>query len=221
MPSPNGTAHPLIGRLHVLTDFVFQQQFSHAELARQALAGGADVIQFRQKRGGPRHLLPEARSTLAVCRESKRPLVINDRIDVMLATEADGIHLGQDDLPIADARRIVGSSVLIGATATTVRQARAAEQAGADYIGFGPVFSTRSKANPATVKGIEGLAAVCGQVRIPVIAIAGMTPDRVRPALEAGAYGIAVMTAITTDPAPEAATRRFREAIDEMLNALP
>lgn len=209
-----------VGRLHVLTDFLFQQRHSHAALARMALAGGADTIQFRQKTGGVRHLLREAARTQAVCAEQGAPLLIDDRIDVLLATGAAGIHLGQTDLPVDVARRILGPDVLIGATATTLGEAQAAVDAGADYIGFGPVFPTASKANPASVKGVHGLAAVCEAVSLPVIAIAGMTPERVPRVLEAGAHGVAVMTAISTAPDPEAATRAFREQIDAVRGRL-
>lgn len=211
----HGTApYRPLGRLHVLTDFVFQQRYGHAALARRLIAGGADVVQFRQKQGGIRAVLHEARLTAAVCRDAGIPLLIDDYVDVALAVGAAGVHLGQDDFPVAEARRLLGTGALIGATATTAAQAREAAAAGADYIGFGPVFPTRSKANPASVKGLAGLEAVCKAVRVPVIAIAGITPERVAPVLAAGAYGVAVMTAITTDPDPEAATRRFRRALD-------
>lgn len=213
MPASEERNRRRIGRLHVLTDFLFQQRYSHAELARRAIAGGADTIQFRQKGGHVRHHLSEAQQTAAVCAERGIPLVINDRLDIMLAVGADGVHLGQDDLPIAAARRVLGPEPLIGATATTLAQAEAARQAGADYIGFGPVFPTGSKANPASVKGLSGLAAVCAALPVPILAIAGITPERVGPVLEVGAHGVAVMTAITTAPDPEAATARFREAL--------
>lgn len=206
-----------MGRLHVLTDFVFQQRFSHAELATQAVAGGADVIQFRQKSGTLRNRLHAAIETAAACRAAGIPLLVNDTLDLALAVEAAGVHLGQDDLPVEVARRILGVDAIIGATVTNVAQARAAEAAGASYLGFGPVFETRSKRNPASVKGIEGLATVCAAVTIPVVGIAGITPERVRPVLETGAHGIAVMTAITTAPDPMAATAAFRAEIDVWL----
>ncbi len=210
----------LIGRLHVLTDFYFQQRYAHAELARLVIAGGADTVQFRQKFGGIRHKLHEARRTAAVCQEAGIPLIIDDHLDIALAVAADGVHLGQEDFPVDEARRILGPDRIIGATATTIEQAIAAWQAGADYIGFGPVFPTASKANPASVKGLEGLRAVCEAVPIPVIAIAGITVQRVRPVLEAGAYGIAVMTAITTAPDPRAATAQFRMEIESVRRTL-
>ena len=105
-------------------------------------------------------------------------------------------------------------SGIVGATATTVRQAQEAEAAGADYVGFGPVYTTNSKASPARVKGLDGLAATCAAVSIPVIAIAGITPERVAPCLDAGAHGVAVMTAVSCAPDPLAAAAAFREALD-------
>ncbi len=203
-----------IGRLHVLTDFVFQQRFSHADLAAHAIAGGADTVQFRQKTGPIRARLYEAERTAAVCREANAPLLIDDDLTLAQAVDAAGVHLGQDDLPVAVARHILGPDAIIGATVTTVNQALDAEGAGASYLGFGPVFPTRSKRNPASVKGLDGLRAVCGAVQIPVIGIAGMTPERVPFVLDAGAHGIAVMTAITTADDPEAAAAVFRAAIE-------
>ncbi|MEM9664165.1 MAG: thiamine phosphate synthase [Bacteroidota bacterium] len=205
-----------LGRLHILTDYTFQQRHAHAELAAAALAGGADTIQFRQKRGLVRHILHEARATAAVCRAAGAPLIVDDYLDVALALGV-GVHLGQEDFPALEARTLLGPDALLGVTATTLSQARAAEAAGATYVGFGPVFPTSSKANPASVKGLAGLAAACEAVSIPIIAIGGLVPSRVRAVLEAGAYGLAVMTAVSTAPNPTAATRRFRTALDRAL----
>src|SRR5690606_12294095 len=142
-----------IGRLHVLTDFHLQQRFSHAEIARLAIAGGADTIQFRQKAGAIRHRLHEAEQTADVCRAAGCTLLIDDDVALALATAAAGVHVGQADLPVAVVRRILGPQAIVGATATYAWQAVEAWKQGADYIGFGPVFPTRSKANPASVKG--------------------------------------------------------------------
>ncbi|HET6568558.1 MAG TPA: thiamine phosphate synthase [Rhodothermales bacterium] len=199
----------------MLTDFHFQQRYSHAELARQAIAGGADTIQFRQKTGEIRAVLHEAELAARVCRDAGVPLLVDDRVDLTLAIDAEGVHLGQLDLPVAIARKVLGPEAVIGATATTVRHALRAQDEGADYIGFGPVFETRSKANPASVKGLEGLAEVCAAVSIPVIAIAGITVERVRPVMEAGAYGFAVMSAVTTAPSPTEAAAAFRLELEQ------
>jgi len=205
---------PDIGRLHVLTDFHLQQERPHAELARLAIRGGADTIQFRQKHGGIRNILIEAQKVAQVCSDASVPLLIDDRIDVAQATDAQGVHLGQEDFPVGAARSILGPEALIGATATKTEQVVAAYEQGADYVGFGPVFPTTSKRNPKSVKGPEGVQDASEAVPIPIIAIGGITYDRVRPTLEAGAHGVAVLSAICTAKNPERATARFRAAID-------
>jgi thiamine-phosphate pyrophosphorylase len=210
-------SEPSIGRLHVLTDYHLQQDHPHADLARLAVRGGADTIQFRQKHGGIQNKLVEVRKVAAVCTDASVPLIVDDRIDLTQAVDADGVHLGQQDFPVDAARSVLGSDVTIGATATNSHQVVEAYEMGADYIGFGPVFPTTSKRNPKSVKGPEGLAAACEAVPIPVIAIGGITHDRVRPALEAGAHGVAVLSAVATANAPEQATARFRASIDGVL----
>lgn len=219
-PSTNGAPSPPekpIGRLHVLTDFHLQQRRSHGELAQLAIRGGADTIQFRQKHGGIQNMLSEAYGVADVCQDTSTPLIIDDRLDIAQAVGANGVHLGQNDFPVDAARSVLGSEAIIGATATKTGQVVEAYELGADYIGFGPVFPTTSKRNPKSVKGPEGLAEACDAVPIPVIAIGGVTHDRVRAALEAGAHGVAVMSAIVTANDPEQATARFRAAIDGMI----
>ncbi len=204
-----------IGRLHVLTDFLFQQRFPHEELARLAIEGGADTIQFRQKAGNFRHKLHSARRTAAVCQDTGAQLIIDDHLDIMLAVEAEGVHLGRNDFPVKDARKVLGSNKIIGATANTLKEVAAGAEAGADYIGFGPVYFSDSKANLAAVQGLEGLMQACKMVDIPVIAIAGITADRVSEVLEMGAHGVAIMSAISTADDPKEATQAFRTAIDK------
>ena len=221
----------MLGRLHVLTDFLFQQDHGHAALARLAVAGGADVVQFRQKRGTARDAWANLVPTVAACREGGAAVLVDDDLGLAIAAGADGVHLGQTDLPVAAARLALDALPLgsgdgalspgagargrvVGATATTAAQARAAEASGADYVGFGPVFATGSKANPARVKGLDGLAEACAAVSIPVVAIAGITPERVAPCLDAGAHGVAVMTAVSCAADPERATAAFREAVE-------
>ncbi len=219
MEEPSTNGEPTIpdrniGRLHVLTDFHLQQQRSHADLARLAVRGGADTVQFRQKHGGIQNILIEARKVAKVCRDASVPLIVDDRIDVAQAIDAEGAHLGQQDFPIDEARAILGPDAIIGATATKTDQVVEAYEMGADYVGFGPVFPTTSKRNPKSVKGTEGVREASEAVPIPIIAIGGITHDRVRPTLEAGAHGVAVLSAICTAKSPERATARFRAAID-------
>jgi len=206
-----------IGRLHVLTDFRFQQRYSHAELAALAIDGGADTIQLREKRQEIRHILRQADEVAEVCARRATTFLVNDRIDVALASNADGVHLGQTDFPLHRARGLAGDDAIIGVTATTLEEALDAASEGADYIGFGPVFHTQSKKNPASVKGLELLGVVCQQVDIPVIAIAGISVHRIEPVFEAGAFGVAVMSAVTLATDPADATARLRAVIDEIL----
>lgn len=206
---------PPVGRLHILTDYHFQQRYPHAELAQMAIKGGADTIQFRQKKGLLRHILIEAERTKSVCTLSCVPLIIDDDLSIALAVDASGVHLGLSDMPVTAARRLLGPSRTIGATATTVEQAVAAENCGATYIGFGPVFPTRSKINPTSVKGIRGLSAVCKAVSIPVIAIAGIVPSRLAAVFDAGAHGVAVLSSVVLSPDPTSSTAQFREEIEK------
>lgn len=206
-----------VARFHVLTNTARQQRFSHDELARRALRGGAGAVQFRQKTGAIREKLRAARDVAGACAEAEAPLLVNDHLDVAQAVGAAGVHLGQDDFPVAAARHVLGADALIGATATTAAQAREAEEAGADYVGFGPVFPTDSKADPASVKGPEVLRAACRAVSIPVIAIAGVTPERVPTCLGAGAHGVAVLSGVACTADPAQAARRYRDALDAAL----
>ena len=203
-----------IGRLHVLTDYYFQQRYSPEQLAEMAIEGGADTIQFRQKHGHIRHKLTMAGQVAGPCRSAGIPLIIDDHIELVLALDADGVHLGQDDFPIEEARNILSPDVIIGATATTLAQAIDASEAGANYVGFGPVFPTSSKANPAKVKGLAGLEEVCKAIPIPVIAIGGIKTDRIADIMQAGAHGIAVMSAVCNSEDPVKATRQLAEAVN-------
>ncbi len=203
-----------LGRLHVLTDFHFQQKYTHAELAEMAIEGGADTIQFRQKQGSFRDILNEARKTARVCSDNNVTLLINDRVDVALAVGAQGVHLGQTDMPLTTAREILGPEAVIGITTPSIALAKRAEKEGANYVGFGPVYATRSKANPTSVQGLEAVLDICNTVSIPVIGIAGITPNRSSDVIRAGAYGVAVMSAVTLADDPVGATREFRQAIE-------
>lgn len=205
------------GRLHVLTDFRFQQRWPASKLAEMAISGGADTIQFRQKHGPIAHRLHEADLVAEVCRSRGIPLIVNDSIDIALAVDAAGLHVGQLDFPPARARKVIGDGRLLGVTVTTVDQAIRAESIGADYVGFGPVFDTTSKDNLASIKGLDGLAEVCDAIDIPVIAIAGITRERMRSVLGAGAYGVAVMTAVSLAKEPETATSELAEAISNTI----
>jgi len=202
------------GVLHVITDVSLQNRFTHVELARLAARGGADTVQFREKRRLPATTLGGiARGMLRRVRQHAVRLLINDRVDLAAAIGADGVHLGRYDLPPAEARRLLGEGALIGGTANSLEQALRVSRCAVDYIGVGPVFGTRSKANPASRLGLAGLQRIARAVRQPVIAIGGIEPDLVHAVLEAGASGIAVLSSVVCHDDPAEQTSRFRAAI--------
>jgi thiamine-phosphate pyrophosphorylase len=209
---------PPIGRFHVITDAVLQDRFSHVELARLAAAGGADAIQFREKRPSPTRALIEIAGAMRRALDGADVcLVVDDRVDVAMAAGVRAVHLGRDDLDVGTARRALGPHALIGGTANSLDEALRVAATDVDYLGIGPVFGTRSKANPAPPLGIDGFEAIARAVEKPVIAIGSVTADRVAALLEAGAHGVAVISAVVCQADPAAAAREFRQAIDAWL----
>jgi thiamine-phosphate pyrophosphorylase len=208
----NGTVR--IGRLHVLTDFLFQQRFNHARLAELVLEGGADVIQFRQKHGLIRHKLVEARHTANVCRRHGKPLLVNDHLDIALAVDADGIHLGQDDLPLEEARKIMGKHKIIGISTHTLEEAKEAERSGADYIGVGPVYATNTKEDVVDPVGLDYVRQAAEHIGIPFVAIGGIKHHNVDDVLGAGADRVCVVSGVVGASDVREAARKFREKVD-------
>ena len=206
------------GRLHVITDETVQDRFTHVELGALAAEGGADVVQLREKR--VKGLNAQVRVACAL-RERLQGrgarLVVNDRVDVALASGAGGVHLGPRDEDPAQARRILGAQALIGVTANDRAMAVRWAEAPADYLGVGPVFGTSSKRNPAPALGLAELRAIVALARQPVIAIGNITPERVAEVLATGAWGVAVLSdvACAADPAQRTAT--FADAIRRAL----
>jgi thiamine-phosphate pyrophosphorylase len=211
---------PPIGRLHVITDTVLQSRFSHVELARLAAAGGADAVQFREKRPRTVRVLVETATAMRHALEGVLVcLVVDDRVDVAVAAGARAVHLGRDDVDVGTARRMLGPHALIGGTANSLEEALRVAATDVDYLGIGPVFGTQSKANPAPSLGLDRFRAIVEAVPKPVIAIGSVTADRVGALLEAGAHGVAVISAVVCQVDPAAATREFREAVDAWLGA--
>jgi thiamine-phosphate pyrophosphorylase len=163
------------------------------ELARILLAAGARIMQLRLKDAPSRDFLAAARAIVPLCRERGALLIVNDRVDIAMLAEADGVHLGQEDLPLDAARRLVGPGMIIGISTHSVEQAQAAEHGGADYIGFGPMYPGGLKKNPAG-QGLENLRAVRAAVKIPIVAIGGITEATVSRVLGAGADAAAIIT---------------------------
>jgi len=203
-----------IGRLHILTDTQLQKRFSHSELTEMAIAGGADTIQFRQKHGSTRELIDTAMEMKELCARAGMTFIVNDRIDIAIACDADGVHLGQDDFPIPLARKLLGDEKIIGGSAGNVEEALKCMAEGADYIGFGPVFPTQSKDDAGPATGIEAMRNLLRVVSLPVIAIGGVDPGNVAAIIDAGAHGIAVISAVCCSEDPEAAARILKEALD-------
>src|SRR3954454_12718257 len=170
----------------------------------QLVAARPCCLQLRAEGTGARAFAAAARRVLLLCRAAGVPFCVNDRLDVALAVGADVVHLGQDDLPLADARRVRAAAgrpdLVIGVSTHNRAQAVAAAEAGADYIGFGPVFGTRSKLNPDPTVGVETLAQVCEVVAVPVVAIGGIALDAVAAVARAGASAAAIIAAIEAAP---------------------
>ena len=202
-----------IGRLHVLTDTIVQNKFSHPDLARMAIDGGANTIQFRQKKGSSLDMFRNAETIMQLCRDASVTMIVNDRIDIALAVDADGVHLGQSDIPLPVARKLLGAQKLMGGSATDFDELRKVIEGGADYVGFGPVFGTMSKENPGNPRGISFMKEVVERSSIPVVAIGGIKLNHVKELFATGIHGIAVISAICCEPDPAKATQRFLTAI--------
>ena len=166
------------------------------ELAFRALNAGCAVVQLRAKRLDDVSFLEIAKRVRSACSHAGVPFFVNDRADIARLVGADGLHLGQDDLSIADARRVVGN-MQIGVWTHTLEQAVAAEAEGADLIAFGPIFETKTKENPDPIVGLQALERVCQTVSRPVVAIGGITPENVEETRRAGASYIAVISALS------------------------
>jgi thiamine-phosphate pyrophosphorylase len=185
-----------VGRLHVITDTVVQSRHSHAALAALAIGGGADTIQYRSKSQDFRTLLREAGEVGDVCRNHGVTFLVNDRVDLCLAVDADGVHLGREDMPVALARKILGPEKIIGGTIRNAGHLEEAVRESADYVGLGPIFSTSSKSLPLEPLGLEMIRQVSAVATIPLIAIAGIDASNAADVIAAGAYGIAVIGAV-------------------------
>jgi thiamine-phosphate pyrophosphorylase len=207
----------MIGRLHLITDTQLQDRYSPAELAELAIEGGVDTVQYRDKSGDVRRMIDEAGQVLEVCRAAGVLMLVNDRVDVALAVNADGVHLGRTDMPIEVARRILGPDKVVGGTIRNADHLRTAMEQGADYVGLGPIFTTGSKQVDHPQLGLDGVRQVTTNASIPVICIAGITVASAADVIAAGAYGVAVIGAICNAEDPARAAALLREAIDSGL----
>lgn len=185
------------------------------EVVEAALRGGVTMLQLREKELPLAQTLEAGRRLRALAREHGVPFLVNDRADLALLLEADGLHVGQEDLPVREARRLLGQEAIIGVSAASAAEGRQAEAGGADYLGAGSVFPTPSKADAGAPIGTEGLRAVAAATSLPVVGIGGITAANAGSVMAAGAAGVAVISAILKTSQPEAAARQLWAAILE------
>jgi thiamine-phosphate pyrophosphorylase len=186
---------------------------SHPDEARAAVQGGAAAVQVRVKGAPSGEVLRIAREIVALAR-GRALVLVNDRADLALLSGADGVHVGDEDLPVAEARRLVGEDLLVGRTARTLDEARAAVAAGADHVGFGPVFGSRSKALAVAPRGLDALREVAGSLGAPVVAIGGIDAGTIAEVARAGAACAAVIEALFGAGDPELNARRLAAAFE-------
>ncbi|WP_336336699.1 thiamine phosphate synthase [Haloarcula brevis] len=188
------------------------------DIVAAAIDGGVGVVQLREKDRSARERYELGQRVRALTREAGVAFVVNDRVDLAQALDADGVHLGDDDLPVPVARDLLGEDALIGRSVSTVDAARAAEAAGADYLGVGAVFATGSKDDiddEEHAVGTDRVAAIAEAVDVPLVGIGGITADNATDVVEAGADGVAVITAITRADDPAAATEALHSAVEQ------
>jgi thiamine-phosphate pyrophosphorylase len=199
--------------LYLCTDQGYLGERSFADIIEEAIAGGVTMLQIREKNACTREFFETACVARNITKARRIPLVINDRLDVALAVDADGLHIGQSDLPLQAARKIAGSKLFIGVSAGTVEDALAAEKDGADYLGAGAVFPTGSKDDAGSAIGLDGLARICTAVKIPVVAIGGIGLANAADVMKSGAAGIAVISAILAQKDIKAASETLKAQI--------
>lgn len=202
--------------LYAVTDRAWVGRQTLLEQIESALAGGVTLVQLREKRMSGEDLVREAREIRALCHRYGVPLILNDDVDAALASGADGVHVGAEDLPVRSVRERVGQGMIVGATAKTVAQAQAAEAAGADYLGVGAVFPSPTKRNAIRITA-EELRTICASVSIPAVAIGGITRENLGELRGCGMAGIAVVSAIFSAEDIQAAARELRDAAADLI----
>lgn len=213
-------------RLNAIVDASLSDIAPLPELAALAAHNGATIIQYRDKTASTRQMIDQARAIVEALKGTGVPLVINDRVDVAMATGADGVHLGADDMDADTARRLLGPDAIIGLTVKSMADARHVAQAPADYACIGGVFETTSKVNPDTPVGVAGLKQIRTYLRnerpdLPVGAIAGITLERVPDVIAAGADGVALISALFRTDDIAMTAKAFRNAVDDAMGARP
>jgi thiamine-phosphate diphosphorylase len=203
-------------RVYVLTEEVPELGRTRLDVAREAAKGGATAIQYRNKTGSPAERLWEALAIESICEKTGVILIINDFPDAAAIIGAEGVHVGSSDCSLDEARKILPTEAIVGVSATNYAEAVAADKAGADYIGVGPVFPTESKPDAAPAVGIEEFGRICRAVKAPVVAIGGIDADNLEAVARAGAAGAAVIAAVARAKDMTEATSRLRQAWEKL-----
>jgi thiamine-phosphate pyrophosphorylase len=193
-------------RVYVITTSLPRLGRDHASIAEAAVRGGASIVQFRDKTMDNAEFARTAERILQIARPAGVPLIINDRVEIAIAIGAEGVHVGRHDAQVRDLRRALPSNMVVGGSATSLDEALEASDAGADYLGVGPVFPTGSKADATPPIGLDELTKICRAVRQPVVAIGGITCENLKQVIEAGVAGAAVIAAVAEAPDMERAT---------------
>ncbi len=189
-----------LSKIYPITD-TRVAKLSHAEQVRRLIDGGATIIQLREKYAAPKDFFTDAAEALKIARKNNVKIIINDRVDIVLALEADGVHLGQDDLPLACARKILGEKAIIGFSTHNLKQAVEGIKFPIDYLAIGPIFATKTKENPEKTIGVEILKKVREVIGdFPLVAIGGITRENFREVLDEGADSVAVIGDLLSEP---------------------
>ena len=206
---------PVDYTLYLVTDADLAQGRSLLDMVCAAVDGGVTCVQVREKTVSSRAYVERLAPLRGLLRERGVPLFVNDRVDIALAVEADGIHLGQTDMPLALARRIAGDRLIIGISCEAPQDAVEAERGGADYVSVSPVFATPTKTDTAPALGLDGVRAIRAAVRVPVVTIGGINASNAADVIRAGADGVCVVSAIVGAPDPRAAAAALRDVVEE------
>ena len=202
--------------LYVITDTVIGKGRSHEEIARLAIAGGASIVQLRDKQCSTDDLIRTGKTIATMAKETGTIFIVNDRPDIAIACGADGVHLGQDDMPVRAVRKMAPRPFIIGVSVSTPEEAQQAEADGADYLAASPVFPTGSKPDAAGFCGLQGIRRIRAVTRLPLVAIGGIGLANARDVIAAGADGIAVISAVVAEDDIAGAARQL---LNIVLNA--
>ncbi|MDR0508983.1 MAG: thiamine phosphate synthase [Candidatus Methanoplasma sp.] len=199
--------------LCVITDRALSNGLSESEVARLAYSGGADIVQLRMKGSDGKEVLEQARKIKTISEKYAKFFIVNDRVDIAILSDADGVHLGQSDIPIKDARELLGDDKLIGMSVHSPEEARKAESEGADYVSVGSIFHTSTKHDARNGMGLDAVFTVKTAVDIPVMAIGGINRGNIQDVIRAGADGVAVVSAVVSQKDIPSAAHELRDMI--------